>query len=70
MQDSRRAADMQTNEFVGKAQRGPRRPQAEQALTATREAPETRSERRDADELLRLAARLPTRKPRRYGAGF
>jgi hypothetical protein len=61
---------MQTNEFVGQVEHGSRRPQAEQALTGTRETPETRALGMAADESRRRAVRQPTPKPHRYGAGF
>lgn len=61
---------MQTNEFAGQVHQGPRLPHVEQALTETRVTPENRADRVGADERRHPAARLPARKPRRYGAGF
>ena len=61
---------MQTNEFVGRAQHGPRRPHAKKTIPATRVTPETRAQAPDADESRRRSVREPMCQPPRYGAGF
>jgi hypothetical protein len=67
---------MQTGEFTEQFKRSPRLPHAEKAPTASRAAPEARTERPAADESRRVAAQQPegkrevARKPRHYGAGF
>ena len=61
---------MQINEHVGRVQQGRRLPHVEQAVSATRDSPEARAERRDAEPSRRQATRPLARKPARYGAGF
>jgi len=61
---------MQVNEHAGQARQGKPLPDIDLALNDTRAKPETRAKRLGTDDSRRMAARLPTRGPARYGAGF
>lgn len=61
---------MQTQQSVGKMQRGPRRPNVDQALDDPCETPQSREQRASVDESSERAARQSICKPHFYGAGF
>jgi hypothetical protein len=61
---------MQVNEHTGQVRQGRRLPDRDRAFEDTRTPPETRSKRLGVDESRRQAARVPARRPVRYGAGF
>jgi hypothetical protein len=61
---------MQVNEHAGPVPQGRRLPDTGQSFDDTRAKPEMRAKRLSADEPRRQAARVPSPRLVRYGAGF